>query len=34
MLEAQPSVASTYPGEGPTKKKKDYTHPALLGQKK
>jgi hypothetical protein len=33
MLEAQPSVASTYPGEGP-KKKKDYTHPALLGQKK
>ena len=32
--EAQPSVASSYPGEGPTKKKKDYTHPALLGQKK
>jgi hypothetical protein len=33
MLEsAQPSVASTYPGEGPTKKKKDYTHPALIGQ--
>jgi hypothetical protein len=34
MLEAQPSVVSTYPGEGPTKKKKDYTHPALLGQNK
>ena len=35
MLEsAQPSVASSYPGEGPTttKKKKDYTHPALIGQ--
>lgn len=33
MLEsAQPSVSSTYPGEGPTKKKKDYTHPALIGQ--
>jgi len=30
---AQPSVASSYPGQGPTKKK-DYTHPALLGQKK
>jgi hypothetical protein len=35
MLEgAQPSVSSSYPGEGPTKKKKDYTHPALIGQKK
>lgn len=31
---AQPSIASTYPGEGPGKKKKDYTHPALIGQKK
>jgi hypothetical protein len=30
----QPSVASSYPGEGPTNKKKDYTHPALLGKKK
>lgn len=28
-----PTVSSTYPGEGP-KKKKDYTHPALLGTKK
>jgi len=33
-LEAQPSIASSYPGEGPTKKKKDYTHPALIGEKK
>jgi hypothetical protein len=33
-LESQPSVASTYPGEGPDKKKKNYTHPALIGQKK
>jgi hypothetical protein len=34
-LEAQPSIpSSTYPGEGPNKKKKDYTHPALIGQKK
>ena len=31
--EAQPSITSTYPGEGP-KKKKDYTHPALIGQNK
>lgn len=31
--EAQPSIASSYPGEGP-KDKKDYTHPALIGQKK
>jgi uncharacterized protein YuzE len=31
---AQPSIASSYPGEGPTNKKKDYTHPALLGKKK
>jgi hypothetical protein len=28
-----PTVSSTYPGEGP-KKKKDYTHPALMGTKK
>jgi len=34
MLEAQPSIASTYPGSIPKNKKKDYTHPALLGQKK
>lgn len=32
LFDAQPSVASTYPGEGPTKKKKDYTHPALIGK--
>ena len=31
--EAQPSITSSYPGQGPTKKK-DYTHPALIGQKK
>jgi len=31
---AQPSVASSYPGEGPTKKKKNYIHPALIGQTK
>jgi hypothetical protein len=31
---AQPSVASSYPGEGPTKKKKNYIHPALIGTKK
>jgi hypothetical protein len=31
--EAQPSINSTYPGEGP-KSKKDYTHPALIGTKK
>jgi len=32
---AQPSIpGSTYAGEGPNKKKKDYTHPALIGQKK
>jgi hypothetical protein len=30
---AQPSVASSYPGEGPTKKKKNYIHPALIGTK-
>jgi len=31
----QPSIpASSYPGEGPNKKKKDYTHPALIGKKK
>jgi len=32
--EAQPSIASSYPGEGPDKKKKDYIHPALIGTKK
>ena len=33
-LESQPSIpGSTYAGEGP-KKKKDYTHPALIGKKK
>lgn len=32
--EAQPSISSTYPGEGPGKKKKNYTHPALIGEKK
>ena len=32
--EAQPSIASSYPGEGPGKKKKNYTHPALIGTKK
>lgn len=32
--EAQPSIVSSYPGEGPNKKKKDYIHPALIGTKK
>lgn len=31
---AQPSISSSYPGEGPNKKKKDYIHPALIGEKK
>jgi len=31
---AQPSIASSYPGEGPGKKKKNYTHPALIGTNK
>mgnify|MGYP006271099085 CR=1 FL=1 len=36
MEGANPSIpSSTYPGEaGPGKKKKNYTHPALIGQKK
>jgi hypothetical protein len=35
-MEGEPSIPnSTYPGEfGPGKKKKNYTHPALIGQKK
>jgi len=34
-LEGEPSVASSYPGQfGPGKKKKNYTHPALIGQTK
>jgi hypothetical protein len=33
--EGQPSIpASSYPGEGPGKKKKNYIHPALIGTKK
>ena len=32
--EGQPSVVSSYPGEGPGKKKKNYIHPALIGTKK
>jgi hypothetical protein len=31
--EAQPSISSSYPGET-SKKKKDYIHPALIGEKK
>jgi hypothetical protein len=31
----QPGIASTYTGEfGPGKKKKNYIHPALIGEKK
>jgi len=35
MEGAQPSIASSYPGQsGPGKKKKNYIHPALIGTKK
>jgi hypothetical protein len=30
----QPSIVSSYPGQSGTKKKKPYTHPALIGQTK
>ena len=32
--EAQPSIASSYPGETPKKKKDKYISPALIGTKK